>query len=74
MRAMSNNIERIAGTRLSELGSPTNLQKKSKADPQKYAINQNDADCISCNKRLTHIIPNKQQCKAICGTTKQPTR
>ena len=75
MKAMSTNIERIAGARLSELGSPVNHTKKSKTDPQKYAINQNDVNCISCNKHLTHIIPNKQQCKAICGrTTKQPTR
>jgi hypothetical protein len=73
MKAMSTNIERIAGARLLELGSPVKY-KNSRMDPQKYAINQNDVNCISCNKHLTHIIPNKQQCKAICSTTKQPTR
>ena len=68
MKAMSNNIERIAGARLTELGSPsTSLGKPSRIDLQKYALNCNEYDCISCNKHLTHKIPNKLQCKAICG-------
>ena len=77
MKAMSANIERIAGARLLELGSPVNdkpIYKHRKSDYSKYKINMNEADCITCTKHLTHIIPNKKQCKAICGTTKQPTR
>jgi hypothetical protein len=36
-----------------------------------YHLNQNENDCISCNKHLTHKLPRKLQCQAICGTTKQ---
>jgi hypothetical protein len=74
MKHMSANIERIAGTRLSELGTPVvedikyNHKKLKLRQKTKYHINQNEHDCISCTKHLTKKIPNNSQCKAICGT------
>ena len=74
MKAMSTNIERIAGARLLELGSPVRMYKHNRADQSKYKLKQNEDDCISCTKNSTHIIPNKKQCKAICGSKTTKTR
>ena len=74
---MSANIERIAGTRLNELGSPVISDinyRHHKADKSKYQLKQNEDDCISCNKHITHKIPNKQQCRLICSITHRTTK
>ena len=60
---MSTNSERIANARIKEIGNISS--RSSIADPQKYAINQNEFDCVSCLKHI-HGIPKKKLCQAVC--------
>ena len=69
MKGMNSNTERIAGARLSELGTPVrHCYRQNNMDKSKMHLGANENDCISCTKHLTHKIPMNKVCKSICGT------
>jgi hypothetical protein len=70
MNAMSKRTEERMATKMISLGVPSSisLYKNSRRDVQKYAIGNNENDCISCQKHTTGKIPNNIRCNAVCGT------